>query len=143
MHPFIRSFVVCVALTVGFSTGLSAQDQTAEEKKAEKEFFESVDREVERLTNLLDLEDWQAFYVDSILTHDYKAMDEELKELSQKKVSNPDLYYDIQYKWQDKVYYAYEKIFDESQWAKYLKNGAERDKKARDKKRETAGKRKK
>lgn len=142
MHPFVRSFVICLGLALGFGLCAGAQTQADEERKAEKEFFESVDKEVERLTNLLQLEDWQAFYVDSILTHDYRAMQDELKGLSEKKVSNPDLYYDIQYKWQDRIYDAYHQYFDESQWAKYLKSGAERDKKARDKKRESAGKKK-
>ena len=140
MHRFLRSFAVCLCLLAGFSFSAEAQEQSAEEKKAEKEFYESIDKEVERLTNLLELEDWQAFYVDSILTHDYKAMQDELKALSAKKVSNPDLYYEIQYKWMDTIYYAFEKYFDEDQWAKYLKSGAARDKKARDKKRTNAGK---
>jgi hypothetical protein len=114
---------------------LAAQTQSAEEAKAEKEFYESIEREIDRLTNMLDLADWQVFYVDSIMTHDYKAMQAELQELQKQKVSNTDLYYDVQYKWQDKIYEAYEKIFDEQQWAKYLKNGAARDKKNRDKRR--------
>jgi hypothetical protein len=108
---------------------------TADEKKAEKDFHDSVEREIDRLTSLLKLEDWQVFYVDSILNHDYKAMQAELKVLQEQKVSNTDMYYDIQYKWQDKIYEAYEKLFDENQWAKYLKSGAARDKKNRDKKR--------
>ena len=135
MRRFVRSFVLC-ALLAAFPAGLSAQAQSADEKKAEKDFYESIDREIERLTRLLDLEDWQVFYVDSIITHDYKAMQEELQGLQKQKVSNTDMYYDVQYKWQDKIYDAYEKVFDEDQWAKYLKNGAARDKKTRDKFRE-------
>ncbi|MBO4917929.1 MAG: hypothetical protein J5374_08640 [Bacteroidales bacterium] len=135
MRRIIRSIVLCTVLFAGFSLSLAAQEMTAEEKKAEKDFHDSVEREIDRLTNLLKLEDWQVFYVDSILNHDYKAMQAELKVLQDQKVSNTDMYYDIQYKWQDKIYEAYEKLFDESQWAKYLKSGAARDKKARDKKR--------
>ena len=135
MRRFVRSFVLCAALFAGLSLSLAAQEQTADEKKAEKEFNESVEREIDRLTSLLKLEDWQVFYVDSILTHDYKAMQAELKELQDKKVSNTDLYYDIQYKWQDQMYDAYHKLFNEAQWTKYLKSGAEREKKNRDKKR--------
>ena len=135
MRRIIRSIVLCTVLFSGFSLGLAAQEMTAEEKKAEKEFYESVEREIDRLANSLKLEDWQVFYVDSILTHDYKAMQEELKELQQKKVSNTDMYYDIQYKWLDRIYEAYQKVFNEEQWAKYLKSGAARDKKNRDKKR--------
>jgi hypothetical protein len=135
MRRIIRSIVLCTVLFAGFSLSLAAQEMTAEEKKAEKDFHDSVEREIDRLTTLLKLEDWQVFYVDSILNHDYKAMQAELKVLQDQKVSNTDMYYDIQYKWQDKIYEAYEKLFDESQWAKYLKSGAARDKKARDKKR--------
>ena len=135
MRRIIRSIVLCTFLFCGFSMSLSAQELSAEEKKAEKDFHDSVEREIDRLTHLLDLEDWQVFYVDSIMNHDYKAMQAEMKELQQRKVSNTDMYYDIQYKWQDKIYEAYEKIFNEEQWAKYLKNGAARDKKNRDKRR--------
>ena len=135
MRRIFRSFVLCTVLFAGFSAVMSAQEMTAEEKKAEKDFYDSVEREIQRLTNLLKLEDWQVFYVDSILVHDYKAMQEELKVLQTQKVSNTDMYYDVQYKWQDKIYEAYEKLFDEEQWARYLKSGAAKDKKNRDKKR--------
>ena len=135
MRRLFRSFVLCAVLFAGFSAAMSAQEMTAEEKKAEKEFYDSIEREIDRLTNLLKLEDWQVFYVDSILVHDYKAMQEELKVLQGQKVSNTDMYYEVQYKWLDKIYEAYEELFDEDQWAKYLKSGAARDKKARDKKR--------
>ena len=140
MRAFTRPLLAIVALMTMFSLSAAAQEQTAEEIKAEKELYESIEKEVDRLASQLDLDDAQIFYVDSILVHDYKAMQAELKDLSNKKVSNADIYYDVQYKWLDKIYYAYQKIFDEDQWAKYLKNGAERDKKARDKKREKAGK---
>lgn len=135
MRRIIRSIVVCTVLFTGFSAGVAAQEMSAEEKKAEKEFYESIEREIERLTNLLKLEDWQVFYLDSIMTHDYKAMQTELNDLRSKKVSNTDMYYEVQYRWEDKMYDAYEKLFDEDQWAKYLKSGAARDKKNRDKRR--------
>ena len=135
MRRIIRSIVVCTVLFTGFSARVAAQEMSAEEKKAEKEFYESIEREIERLTNLLKLEDWQVFYLDSIMTHDYKAMQTELNDLRSKKVSNTDMYYEVQYRWEDKMYDAYEKLFDEDQWAKYLKSGAARDKKNRDKRR--------
>ena len=94
-----------------------------------------VSNQIENLTKTFKLDEIQVFYVDSILNHDYKAMQAELKVLQDQKVSNTDMYYDIQYKWQDSIYEAFQKIFDEDQWAKYLKTGAARDKKTRDKKR--------
>ena len=136
MIQLFRMSIAALALMIGVSSTLSAQN----EQQTEKEFYESIDSQVNRLADLLDLNDAQIFYVDSILVHDYGAMQAELKEMQDKKVSNPDLYYDIQFKWQDQVYYSFQKIFDEDQWARYLKSGAERDKKNRDKKRAKAGK---
>lgn len=139
MKPALRVLAVCSLLSTSLGLSAYAQDDAAK-KEAEKQLYEAIDKEVTRLTNLLELEDWQAFYVDSILTHDYNSMQEELTELSSKKVSNTDMYLDVQYKWMDKMYYAYEKIFDPEQWAKYLKNGAARDKKTRDKHMAKSGK---
>ena len=138
MRRFVRSIVLCAVLFAGLSAGLAAQTQSADEAKAEKEFYESVQKEIDRLSRLLDLDDAQVFYVDSILVHDYKAMQAEVKDLSDRKVSNVNMYYDVQDKWQESIYEAYHKVFDEDQWAKYLKNGAARDKKARDKRRAKA-----
>lgn len=138
MRRFVRSFVLCSVLFAGFSVGLAAQAQSADEAKAEKEFYESVEREIERLTRLLDLNDAQVFFVDSIIVHDYKAMQAEMKDLNDRKVSNVNMYYDVQDKWHEQIYEAYQKIFDEDQWAKYLKSGAARDKKSRDKRRAKA-----
>lgn len=135
MRRIIRSIVACAVLFACFPTGVAAQEMSAEEKKAEKEFYESIENEVDRLASLLKLDDWQVFYVDSILTHDYKSMQGELNDLRSKKVTNLDMLYDVQYRWEDKMYDALQKVFDEDQWAKYLKSGAARDKKNRDKKR--------
>ena len=76
--------------------------------------------------------------MDSILVHDYKALQADIKALQESKVSNANMYYDVQDKWQESIYEAYEKLFDEDQWAKYLKSGAARDKKSRDKRRAKA-----
>lgn len=133
MRSFVRPFVCC-ALMLGFlSLSAAAQDTAQAQKEAEEKLYESVDREVERLTNLLDLDDAQIFYVDSILTHDLKAVQDDFATLARQKVTNMDIYEDARLRWMDKIYYAYEKVFNEEQWAKYLKSGAARDKKNRDK----------
>lgn len=111
---------------------LSAQEQKTPEQR-EKEFYEAVEQQVERLTTLLELDDAQIFYADSILTHDYLAMQEEYISLSQAKVSNSDIYYVVQDKWMEQIYNSLHGILDETQWDKYLKSGAAREKKARDK----------
>ena len=89
--------------------------------------------QIETFTRTLKLEDWQVFYLDSIMTHDYTAMRDEIKSLSEAKVGNADAYQMTQDKWMEKMYQAFDKVLDRDQWAKYQKSGAGRDKKARDK----------
>lgn len=109
-----------------------AQEQKSPEQ-VKKEFYEAIEKQVERLTEQLDLEDWQVFYVDSILTHDYTALQEEFAKMSAAKMSNSDLFSDAQDKWMEKIYQSMKKVLNEKQWASYEKGGAARDKKARDK----------
>ena len=123
-------FFVTLALFL-LPLGVFAQ-QMSEEEQAKK-LAEAIEREVDHHAENLDLEDWQVFYVDSILTANYKGMMDELGELNRSKVSNPDLFVMDQDKWMEKTYVAFEKVFDENQWAKYLKSGAAKEKKSRDK----------
>ena len=109
------------------------QPQTPEQK--EKQLLEFIDKEVKRLSDLLDLEYWQEFYVDSTLTHDYHALQEEMDDLQKAKVGNVDLYQSIQDKWQQQIADSYRRFFNEDQWKKYLKSGGARAQKARDKRR--------
>ena len=113
--------------------------QDPEAQKREKEFFENLDKQITQMSDQLDLEDWQIFYADSILTHDYQAMQQELTELQKKKVSNTDIYNEVVYRWQDQIDESLQKVFSDEQWAKYQKNGAARAKKARDKRRAKMG----
>lgn len=123
-------FFVTLALFL-LPLGVFAQ-QMSEEEQAKK-LAEAIEREVDHHAENLDLEDWQIFYVDSILTANYKGMMDELAVLNKSKVSNADLFVMAQDKWLEKTYVAFEKVLDENQWAKYLKSGAAKDKKARDK----------
>lgn len=111
---------------------LAAQNQMSPEEK-EKKLSEFIQKEVDKFETSLKLEDWQVFYADSILNHDYRAMQNELDELMEKKVSNADIFAQTSDKWCEKIYEAMHKILDEDQWTKYLKMGAAREKKARDK----------
>ena len=109
-----------------------AQQPQSEEEEL-KQMREMIDRTVDNYTSLLELDDWQVFYVDSILTHDYEAMRQEVKGMRDAKMTNTDGYQRVQDKWAEQVYNAFQKVFNEEQWAKYLKTGAARDKKSRDK----------
>lgn len=109
-----------------------AQQPQDEEKEA-KEYQEFINHEVEHMESNLKLEDWQVFYVDSILTHDYNMMRGELKELSDAKITNSDLYVEVQDRWIEKIYNSLNGVLDETQWARYQKMGAAKAKKERDK----------
>ena len=102
----------------------------------EKKFYESIETTVERYTELFNLEDWQVFMVDSILQHDNYAMLVEINNLSKAKVGNTDIYVQCRDKWDEQMYTAFRKVFNNAQWEKYLKNGAGREKKNRDKRAE-------
>lgn len=112
---------------------LFAQQMPDSGLEQEKKVREAVDQQVETLTRNLGLDDWQVFYVDSILTHDLTALSEEFASLKESKVGNMDIYQQTQDKWMEQIYASFEKVFDKTQWSKYLKSGASRDKKARDK----------
>ena len=112
---------------------LKAQNQPTTPEQREKQMMEFVDKEVKRLSGLLDLEYWQEFYVDSTLTHDYHAMSEELQKMKVAKVENSDLYIGVQDKWMEQIDATYKRIFTEDQWKKYWKTGGQRAQKARDK----------
>ena len=117
---------------------LAAQDQPMSPEEIEKKRMEYIDKEKERLVTLLNLEYYQEFWVDSTLTHDLTAMQDELKGLQESKVSNYDMYIAVQDKWNQKIYDAYHRFLTEEQWAKYLKSGAAREQLARDKRRDKA-----
>lgn len=129
-----------VFLSIFVGAAQNQQQQLTPEQQREKQMLESIDKEKERLLNLLDLEYWQEFYVDSILTHDYTALVEELETMQKAKVENRDLYVTIQDKWMQQIADSYKKVFTEEQWAKYMKAGGQRAQRERDRRREKAEK---
>ena len=122
--------MLAAALLVG-SVALRAQNQGPQtEEQKEKQLMEYIDREVKRLSEQLTLEYWQEFYVDSTLTHDYHAMQEELEELQKAKVGNADIYQGVQDKWMQQIDDSYHRFFNEEQWKKYWKSTGQRRKPA-------------
>lgn len=114
--------------------------QNEDGKTDEERLYELVEEQVEKMTENLSLDPAQEFYVDSIMLHDYTELQAELNAMSKSRVSNADLYIQVQDKWMEKMYREFEKLFTPEQWDKYLKSGALRDKKARDKRAAKAGK---
>ncbi len=119
-----------IIISLFLVTNVFAQQQSQDEAK---QFQEAIDTEIENYTSMLDLEYWQVFYVDSILNHNYSQMKIEIEALGKAKVNNSGAYEAVQDKWSEASYQAFSKVLDEKQWNKYLKNGAKREKKARDK----------
>ena len=88
MKPYFPHICVFVLLSsIFFSGKLSGQ-----EPKKQPDIYQQIEEEADRLQRVLDLEDWQVFYVDSILKHNFPAMREEFEQLSKQKVSNSSLY---------------------------------------------------
>ena len=105
----------------------------AQEPEKQPDIYQQAEKEADRLQSLLDLEDWQVFYVDSTLKHDYPAMLAEYDQLNKSKVTNTSMYQAVQDKWMDQIDKTYKKLFTEEQWNLYLKTGAAKAQKAREK----------
>lgn len=137
----LLSVIVAVSMSVFAAKAQNAGPQTPEQR--EKQLLEFVDKEVQRLSTMLELEYWQEFYVDSTLTHDLKAMSAELENMQKAKVENRDLYVTVQDKWMQQIDNSYKRFFTPEQWAKYWKSGGKRAQEARDKRNNKNTKKKK
>ena len=113
-------------------------DASAQQQQEAPDIYEQAEMEADRLQRILDLEDWQTFYVDSTLKHDLPAMIAESEQLRASKVANVSMYQEVRDKWWDQIDATYKKIFTQEQWAAYLKQGAGKAQKARAKRREKA-----
>ena len=132
----MKSKIYMIAAAVLFMTMATCVEAFAQQQKQEgPDIFEQAENEADRLQRLLDLEDWQTFYVDSTLKHDFPAMMEEFTQLQTSKVSNTSIYQDVRDRWMDQIDATYKRIFTEDQWAAYLKSGAGTAQKAREKRR--------
>ena len=127
----MKLFIIAVCLFFG-SFALSAQEQK------QPDIYQQAETEADRLQRLLELEDWQVFYVDSTLKHDYQGLMVEAEKLQASKVANTALYVAVQDKWMERIEASYKKIFNETQWAAYLKSGAAKAQKAREKRKAKA-----
>lgn len=126
----IYALAVAVLMPAGYGMA------SAQQQEKQPDVYEQAEQEADRLQGLLDLEDWQVFYVDSTLKHDFPAMMADYEELRKAKVANQSMYQDVHDKWMDQIDKTYMRIFTDEQWAKYLKNGAARAQKARAKRKE-------
>ena len=134
----LLSVIPAICLSVFAASAQNQGPQTPEQR--EKQLMEFVDKEVKRLSDMLELEYWQEFYVDSTLTHDYRAMTEEMEKMQRAKVENTDLYVGVQDKWMQQIDDTYKKFFTEKQWEKYWKSSGKKAQAARDKRKKNSEK---
>ena len=73
--------VLTFALSFVIMLLCSFVDVSAQEKNNQPDIYEQAEMEADRLQKVLDLEDWQVFYVDSTLKHDIPAMMAEIDKL--------------------------------------------------------------
>lgn len=128
-----RLLYIILSMLLFGSVNAIAQEQ--EEQKVQTP-EEMAAKEADRLGDLLKLEYWQVFYVDSTLQHDFTALQEEMNKLQSARVENYDLYMSVRDKWFEQIDNTYKKIFTPEQWALYLKTGAAKNIKAREKRKE-------
>ena len=127
--------VLMMASAAMFMLLASQGEASAQQQQDAPDIYEQAEMEADRLQRVLDLEDWQVFYVDSTLKHDFPAMIAEYDELRAAKVANSSMYQDVRDKWLDQIDATYKRIFTDEQWAAYLKQGAGKAQKARAKRR--------
>ena len=127
--------VLMMASAAMFMLLASQGEASAQQQQEAPDIYEQAEMEADRLQRVLDLEDWQVFYVDSTLKHDLPAMIAESEQLRAANVGNVSMYQEVRDKWWDQIDATYKKIFTPEQWAAYLKQGAGKAQKARAKRR--------
>lgn len=128
-----KAFILLLLSLYAAIAGRAQQQQPLTPEQKEKQLYEAIQKQVDDYAENLNLEDWQIFYADSILTHNLVELSKEYEIQSKNKVSDSSIYMLIQDTWMEKTYQAFKKILNEEQWQKYLKTGAGRAKKDRDK----------
>ena len=94
---------------------------------------EIIAKQVENLTRTFKLDEVQVFFVDSILQYNYHAMNDAFEEARKTGASNADTYQTISDQWMGATDEAFERIFTEEQWKKYMKSAYGKEKQRRDK----------
>lgn len=132
----MTSYFYKLVMFFAVMTGVSLLDASAQQQPEKPDLNVMAEEEADKLQKLLDLEDWQVFYVDSTLKANYAALQLEFENLQKAKVTNTAIYQEAQDKFWDSVEASYKKYFTDKQWALYLKNGAGKAQKQRAKRRE-------
>ena len=128
----MKSYMYILCLAMGFIlAGLSTEAMAQSQEPVDIELL--AEEEANRYQELLDLEDWQVFYVDSTLKANFNTLQVELEKLHRAKVTNTSLFQKVKDDCWDRIDADFKKWFTEKQWAAYLKNGAAKLQKQREK----------
>ena len=123
-------YILCLAM--GFIlAGLSSEVMAQSQEPVDIELL--AEEEADKFQRLLGLEDWQTFYVDSTLKANFHILQVELEKLHRSKVTNTNLFQQVKDECWDRIDSDFKKWFTEKQWAAYLKNGAAKLQKQREK----------
>lgn len=129
----MKVFYLFTLIALFIITPFSSFAQNTEEKP--KSTQEMASEEADRLQKILNLEDYQVFFVDSTLQHDIKCMMEELETMQKSGMQDFRSFQQVQEKWMTQFESAYKKIFTPEQWDKYLKSTGKLKKNKQDEKR--------
>lgn len=133
----MKSYIYALALSVVFMLAFSSVDAVAQTQTQEPvDLNQLAEEEADKLARLLDLEDWQVFYVDSTLKANFFQLQADLEKLQKSKVTNTNLYVEAKDKCWDEIDRNYQKWFTQEQWNAYLKSGAGKLQKQRAKRKE-------
>ena len=113
MKAFVKYFIVAAILSI--PSFIYAQQQP------EKSPEEIAAEEVAVLERELNLSASQAFYVDSILCHNYRGLFDEYEDMKNSGRQSVDSYKHVSEKWLNKNLSALKLVLEEQQYIMYLK----------------------
>lgn len=130
-----RFLATILAATLLLAAAPAAWAQNPQEPDMDK----IINTQLENLTRTFKLDEVQVFFVDSVLQYNFPAMQEEFEQTRKTGASNQETFQIISDKWMDATDNAFQKIFTEEQWQRYLKSSYGKEKKRRDKRMEERG----
>lgn len=114
----MKKRLLILFVTIFLTSLTTFAQQQGEVKSVEEVAIE----EAIRLEKKLKLEPHQAFYIDSILQHDMKAMDSEMQALRASGTQDFRHYEDVRTRWIEQMKNSFQKVLTEEQYIIYLKD---------------------
>lgn len=108
-----KSFFILVFMLSAFVLSAQEQEQKSPEEMAQEQAL--------KFEKDLKLAPHQAFFVDSILQHDMRAMHDEMMDMRNSGTQEYTVYKQIQDKWTAQIDSSFKKVLNEEQWISYLK----------------------